>query len=504
MLDGIAIEGGKVLARVEGDQWSAGSLNIIDGEVTVADELGLVIERLSTDVARNSRPVATLQRVDGELDPDGAIALHAEITQGSARVVADAELGEETDDGERDLTAHVRGDQISAQTLAAFGVQLDELTAPVGIELRADGSTHALAYELQLRTPGGELDARGDYDRVRGVNLRLETERLEPARFLRSPIAPVALQLKVRATPDPELPSALVHVEIESGSYDAMALPRTTVRGRVRPGGGRLDRPAGREVRRRRADRERPARQRRQPRRHGRAIVFNVYLDTENLSLVFGSPASDNISTTVTTSSNNSPLELLVQDFAVIMIIATIMLLISYKLKQSAVIGYIIAGMIIGPYTPPFSLIHNIDTLNAFAELGIIMLLFVIGTDFPIKRLRSVGRISATVAIVESMGTLLITFIVAQFLGFAYFDSLFIALALSITSTAVTIKVLEELGMIRDKSTTLLLGISIVEDILAITVLGILQSVAIQEGDLSFVNILTSIMIIGAFIGDEL
>ena len=230
-------------------------------------------------------------------------------------------------------------------------------------------------------------------------------------------------------------------------------------------------------------------------------IVFNVYLDVENFSLVFGSPASDNISTPVTTQSNNSPLELLVQDFAVIMIIATIMLLISYKLKQSAVIGYILAGMIIGPYTPPFSLIHNIDTLNAFAELGIIMLLFVIGTDFPIKRLRSVGRISAIVAIVESMGTLLITFIVAQFLGFAYFDSLFIALALSITSTAVTIKVLEELGMIRDKSTTLLLGISIVEDILAITVLGILQSVAIQEGDLSFVNIITSVLIVGAFIG---
>jgi monovalent cation:H+ antiporter-2, CPA2 family len=233
-------------------------------------------------------------------------------------------------------------------------------------------------------------------------------------------------------------------------------------------------------------------------------IVFNLYLDAENLLLVFGSPASDNISTTVTTQSNNSPLELLVQDFAVIMIIATIMLLISYKLKQSAVIGYILAGMIIGPYTPPFSLIHNIDTLNAFAELGIIMLLFVIGTDFPIKRLRSVGRISAIVAIVESMGTLLITFIVAQFLGFAYFDSLFIALALSITSTAVTIKVLEELGMIRDKSTTLLLGISIVEDILAITVLGILQSVAIQEGDLSFVSIITSIMIVGAFIGGTL
>jgi len=234
-------------------------------------------------------------------------------------------------------------------------------------------------------------------------------------------------------------------------------------------------------------------------------IIFSIFFGFENTSLVFGSPTSDTISTLPNTQVNeSSPLELLVQDFAVIMIIATIMLFITFKLKQSAVIGYILAGMVIGPYTPPFSLIHNIDTLNAFAELGIIMLLFVIGTDFPIKRLRSVGRISAIVAIVESMGTLLITFFAAQFLGFSYFDSLFIALALSITSTAVTIKVLEELGMIRDKSTTLLLGISIVEDILAITALGILQSVATQGGDISLINIITSILIVGAFIGGTL
>ncbi len=234
-------------------------------------------------------------------------------------------------------------------------------------------------------------------------------------------------------------------------------------------------------------------------------IISGIFFGFGTPSLVFGSPTSDNISISSATQMNDgSPLELLVQDFAVIMIIATIMLFITFKLKQSAVIGYILAGMVIGPYTPPFSLIHNIDTLNAFAELGIIMLLFVIGTDFPIKRLRSVGRISAIVAIVESMGTLLITFIVAQFLGFSYFDSLFIALALSITSTAVTIKILEELNMIRDKSTTLLLGISIVEDILAITVLGILQSVATQQGDISFVNIMTSVLIVVAFIGGTL
>ena len=76
----------------------------------------------------------------------------------------------------------------------------------------------------------------------------------------------------------------------------------------------------------------------------------------------------------------NDPIEFVIQDIAVIMVVAAIMLAITFKLRQPMVIGYIIAGMIIGPYVPPFSLIHSTETLNLFAELGIIMLLFVAGT----------------------------------------------------------------------------------------------------------------------------
>ena len=79
----------------------------------------------------------------------------------------------------------------------------------------------------------------------------------------------------------------------------------------------------------------------------------------------------------------------LVQDFTIVMVIASVMALISYNLKQPMVIWYIIAGMIIGPYTPPFSLLINQDILNLFAEIGIILLLFVVGMEFPIEKLRS-------------------------------------------------------------------------------------------------------------------
>lgn len=199
----------------------------------------------------------------------------------------------------------------------------------------------------------------------------------------------------------------------------------------------------------------------------------------------------------------------IVQDFAVIMIVAAIMILLTYKLKQPMVLGYILAGIVIGPYTPPFPLLQDLDTINIFAELGIIMLLFVIGTDFPIQKLRSVGRVSIIVASAESIGTLLLTLIVGQYLGFTLFDSIFIALAMSITSTVVTVRILEELGMLQDTSSTLLLGISIVEDTIAISALAVIQSIAADSlnasNDMtnlaSILQVLISTGIVAAFVG---
>jgi monovalent cation:H+ antiporter-2, CPA2 family len=209
-------------------------------------------------------------------------------------------------------------------------------------------------------------------------------------------------------------------------------------------------------------------------------------------------------------SPNGSPSvsDTIVQDFAVIMIVAAIMVLLTYKLKQPMVLGYILAGMVIGPYTPPFPLLQDIETINIFAELGIIMLLFVIGTDFPIHKLRSVGKISIIVALAELVGTLFFTLLVSQQLGLSFYDSIFIALAMSITSTVITVRVLEELNMISDTSSTLILGISIVEDISAISTLAVIQSMAAGDGsgsaEFPITQLLVSIGIVVAFIGSIL
>src|SRR5215467_14919899 len=152
-----------------------------------------------------------------------------------------------------------------------------------------------------------------------------------------------------------------------------------------------------------------------------------------------------------------------IQDFAIIMVVASIMALISYKLKQPLVIGYIIAGVIIGPHTPPFSLVWHLDVLNLFAEIGIILLLFVIGMEFPIDKLRNIGKKVSIIAISEALGTFVVGFVVAQSLHYSLFNSLFLALAISVTSTVIVMRILEELDMIKEEASTIILGIAVIE-----------------------------------------
>ncbi|HLG37342.1 MAG TPA: cation:proton antiporter [Nitrososphaera sp.] len=195
--------------------------------------------------------------------------------------------------------------------------------------------------------------------------------------------------------------------------------------------------------------------------------------------------------------------ELVVRDFAVIMIIASAMALLSYKIKQPMVIAYIGAGMIIGPHTPPFSLITQVEVLELFAEIGVVLLLFVVGMEFPIAKLRKIGRKASIIAAAEASGTFIAGFAVGQVMGFSFYDSLFVALAISVTSTVIVMRVLEELKMIKDEASSLILGVAIIEDIIIISLLAILQSVA-STGNLSFTEIGISVGLVLAFIAGAL
>jgi monovalent cation:H+ antiporter-2, CPA2 family len=190
----------------------------------------------------------------------------------------------------------------------------------------------------------------------------------------------------------------------------------------------------------------------------------------------------------------------IIHDFAIIMTVAAVMALISFKLKQPMVIGFILAGMIIGPYTPLFNFILNVEVLNLFAEIGIILLLLIVGMEFPLEKLRKIGRKAFVIAISEALGTFVAGYIVGYYaLNFSFFDSLFLALAISVTSSVLVMRVLEELNVIREEASLLILGVCVIEDIIIISMLAILQSLG-STGNLSISEIGISVGSVIAFI----
>ena len=211
------------------------------------------------------------------------------------------------------------------------------------------------------------------------------------------------------------------------------------------------------------------------------------------------------------------PQDAFVTDLAIIMILAGIVTLAFFKIRQPLIIGYLFAGMLIGPLSPlwapflsestggmeSFGILSDIAALNVFAEIGVILLLFVIGIEFPFAKIRSIGKVAIGVGTLGLFLTLILVFYVCTMIGLEFMDSLFLAAALSISSTAVIVKVLEETGKIKKESSILVLGILIVEDVIAVILIASLESIALV-GNVSIegifaVVIVAAILIVGTF-----
>jgi CPA2 family monovalent cation:H+ antiporter-2 len=189
------------------------------------------------------------------------------------------------------------------------------------------------------------------------------------------------------------------------------------------------------------------------------------------------------------------PHETFVTDLAIIMILAAIVTLAFFKIRQPLIIGYLFAGMLIGPLSPLWTsilpqngssgpaagigILSDISALNLFADIGVILLLFVIGIEFPFAKIRSIGKVAVGAGTLGLFVTLGVVFLAASALGLNFMDSLFIAAALSISSTAIIVKILQDSGKIKKESSILILGILIVEDVIAVILIASLESVAL-------------------------
>ncbi|HEY5811272.1 MAG TPA: cation:proton antiporter, partial [Terrimicrobiaceae bacterium] len=188
------------------------------------------------------------------------------------------------------------------------------------------------------------------------------------------------------------------------------------------------------------------------------------------------------------------------QDLATVMAVAALATLIFRQLKQPVVLGYILAGVIIGPHTPPFSLIADEHAIETLAELGIIFLMFALGLEFSLRKLKEVGATALIAASLEILLMILAGYALGRAFGWNKMDSIFLGAILSISSTTIIIKALEGLEKTRERFANLIFGILIVEDILAIVLIALLSGFA-RTGELEAEAIGMTVLNLGAFLG---
>ncbi len=211
------------------------------------------------------------------------------------------------------------------------------------------------------------------------------------------------------------------------------------------------------------------------------------------------------------------PHETFVTDLAIIMILAAVVTLAFFKIKQPLIIGYLFAGMLIGPLSPLWTsflpenvgpstvsgvgILADLSAMNLFADIGVILLLFVIGIEFPFAKIRSIGKVAMGAGTLGLFATLGVVFLAATALGLNFMDSLFISAALSISSTAIIIKILQDAGKIKKESSILVLGVLIVEDVIAVILIASLESIGLV-GSVSIENVvLVAVVAAGLIIG---
>lgn len=171
----------------------------------------------------------------------------------------------------------------------------------------------------------------------------------------------------------------------------------------------------------------------------------------------------------------------LIEDLALILVTGATTTLIFKLIKQPLVLGYIIAGFLVGPHlsiTPTVADTENIETL---AEIGVIFLLFSLGLEFSFKKLMRVGGSASITAFVEIVFITVSGYLVGKWMGWSTMDSLFLGGMLASSSTTIIIRAFEELGVKTKQFAKIVFGVLVVEDIVVILLMVLLSTVAVGQ-----------------------
>ena len=170
----------------------------------------------------------------------------------------------------------------------------------------------------------------------------------------------------------------------------------------------------------------------------------------------------------------------MVQDLYILMITAGIVSLLFKLLKQPVVLGYIVAGVLVGPYLFGETFV-NADNVKAWGDIGVLFVLFCIGLEFRIKNLISSGKVAAVGALTIIVGMMIFGYIVGYRAELDMINSLFLAGMLCMSSTTIVMKVIDEAGMSKERFVKGATSILVVEDVVAVVLMVLLSSIAIKH-----------------------
>ena len=187
------------------------------------------------------------------------------------------------------------------------------------------------------------------------------------------------------------------------------------------------------------------------------------------------------MSTAATVAETTTHLEPLITDLGLILMTAGIAVLLFKKMKQPLVLGYLIAGFLAGTHFDFFPSVSDIKSVEVWAEIGVIILLFSLGLEFSFKKLMKVGGTASITAVTQIISMVMMGFLVGKWMGWSQMDSIFLGVILSISSTTIILKTFDELGVKAKKFAGIVIGSLIVQDIVAILMMVLLSTVAVSQ-----------------------
>ena len=171
----------------------------------------------------------------------------------------------------------------------------------------------------------------------------------------------------------------------------------------------------------------------------------------------------------------------LFSDLALILVTAGLTTVIFKWLKQPVVLGYIIAGFIIGPNFEWFPVIQDHTSVETWSEIGMVFMLFGIGLEFSFKKLKKVGGTVGITALTELVTMCVVGFLLGKTLGWSQMDSIFLGAMLSISSTTIIAKAFDDMKLHREKFSGNVIGELVVEDLEAVLLMVILSTLAVSQ-----------------------